>query len=49
MKQFVSFVGYENEKGKNKMKTYKVNLEKVFERLAMIYDDEVGGVDNEVS
>ena len=41
MKQFASFVGYENEKGKNKMESYKVNLEKVFELLAMIFDDEV--------
>lgn len=28
-------------KEKNKMETYKVNLEKVFERLIMIFDDEV--------
>lgn len=43
MKQFASFVGYENEneKGKNKMESYKVNLEKVFELLEMIFDDEV--------
>lgn len=43
MKLFASFVGYknENEKGKNKMETYKVDLEKVFEWLIMVYDDEV--------